>query len=392
MEESFDMWLHHVSLCRRMCVYIFFGLFSDKKDSQVSLTSGFHDCGLWIAWKGTSELYKPKKTVYNIRCNITIYLSYWETWPHLTNCFRYYSSDRQCTQSTSLLAELLSLCFGAFLPDECFHRAAPQRSQNNLCGKGAQELSILSSCHERDQLRDEEQAAPWPHARGAFPYVEWEPLLFQFLCLVLPLCAAGSSLASFSDDLLIGGGGAAPKAVPASGWASPVPSASPHRWPFAELTRIYQCSPGTGRDKTGCSISRWSKGCWPVRGDRFPWSLAGLLLMHPRVLVALSAARACFWLLFGLLSDTSPRYFSADQPGVCLPRCRTPHLSLLNCTRFMSACSSSPFRSFWMATLPLSVSAGLPSLMSYENLMSVHPWSLLGCALFTVCISDLEKC
>lgn len=51
-------------------------LFSHKVDSQVSLTSGLHDCGLWIAWKGTFELYKPKKTVYNIRCNILTYLPY----------------------------------------------------------------------------------------------------------------------------------------------------------------------------------------------------------------------------------------------------------------------------------------------------------------------------
>ena len=63
--------------------------------------------------------------------------------------------------------------------------------------KGAQELSSLSSSCEQHQLGGREQAAQaWPRAGEAFPYVEWEPLLFLFLCLVLPLCTAGSSLAS----------------------------------------------------------------------------------------------------------------------------------------------------------------------------------------------------
>lgn len=42
--------------------------------------------------------------------------------------------------------------------------------------------------------------------------------------------------------------------------------------------------------------------------------LAGLLLIPPRVLVALSAARARCWLLLGLLSDVSHGSFSAERP------------------------------------------------------------------------------
>ena len=93
--------------------------------------------------------------------------------------------------------ELLNLRSRALLQDVCFHRAALQRSQNNLGGKGAQELSSLSLCCEQDQLGGQEQAPQaGPHAGEAFPYVQWEPLFFQFLCLVLTLCTAASSLAS----------------------------------------------------------------------------------------------------------------------------------------------------------------------------------------------------
>lgn len=175
-----------------ICVYTssMDSLFLHKMDSQARLTCGLHDCGLWVVWKGTSELYKPR-TVYNIRCNNSISLSYWETRLYLTNCFRYYSSDCQCTQSV-----LLKLCFRALLRDVCFRRAALQRLQNNLGRKGTRELPSLSSCCEQDQLRGQQQAVQaLLHPGIAFSYVQWEPVLFQFLCIFLPLCAAGSSLA-----------------------------------------------------------------------------------------------------------------------------------------------------------------------------------------------------
>ena len=53
-------------------------------------------------------------------------------------------------------------------------------------------------------------------------------------------------------------------------------------------------------------------GWWRMIASR-GW-LAGLLLIQPRMLVALSAARAHCWLLFGLFSDTSPVSLSAEWP------------------------------------------------------------------------------
>lgn len=120
-------------------------------------------------------------------------------------------------------------------------------------------------------------------------------------------------------------------------------------WPFAKLTLVYQCSLWTGRAKTGCRILMWSMGAGQCGMIASLGRLVGLLFIQPRVLVGLSAARACCWLLSGLLADTSSRSSSAGTPvlfpGVFLPGHRTPHLSMLHWMRFPLARSSSPSRS-----------------------------------------------
>lgn len=66
-------------------------------------------------------------------------------------------------------------------------------------------LIVLSSSCKQDQLGGQEQAAQgWPHAEEAFPYVQWEPLLFYFLCLSFCFVLLGAAWLSLFDDLLTG--------------------------------------------------------------------------------------------------------------------------------------------------------------------------------------------
>ena len=82
-----------------------------------------------------------------------------------------------------------------------------------------------------------------------------------------------------------------------------------------------------------------------------------------------------------LLSTRTPRSFSAEllssrsSPNLycCtqlfLPRCKTPHLLLLNLIRFLPAQLSSLSRFCWMATQPSSVSSTHPNFVSSVNLL-----------------------
>lgn len=138
-------------------------------------------------------------------------------------------------------------------------------------------LIVLSSC------KQEQAAQGWPHVEEAFPYVQWEPLLFYFLCLSFCFVLLGAAWLLLFDDLLIGGAGTAVRpsqtylcsrlSQPCSLSLSSqdrcsIPSCLGGF--FAELTLVFQCPPRTGRAKTGCSISLWSKGCCPMANDHFP--------------------------------------------------------------------------------------------------------------------------
>lgn len=292
--------------------------------------------------------------------------------------------------------ELLYLCFRAHLQDKCFQRAARQRWQSNLGGKGAQEpysleLLLQAGPAWRSGAGCSGLASCW----GSFSVCPVGTSLVLLFVFVLLLCAARSSLAFafWWPPYRCAGTAVRPSQTylcsrlsqPCSLSLSPqdrcsIPSCLGDF--FAELTLVFQCPPRTGRAKTGCSISLWSKGCCPMANDHFPWLIgwvcvniiqgAGgpLLLGH-----AVGSYLAC-----SLIWVPGPW----QQRGLCCCKGFSFQGTRLHCPRFLLAHSSSPSRTLPKAALHLSIRTGPSSLKSYENLMSVHLWSMLRYTLFTV--------
>ena len=111
--------------------------------------------------------------------------------------------------------------------------------------------------------------------------------------------------------------------------------------------------------------------------------LATLLLMQPRMLLVLHAARVHCGLQLGARQDQQVFLCQAAfQPvspstygymGLFLPRCRTCHFPLLMLTSCLPACFSSLSRSLWMAAQAPGVSAAnllrVPSAPSSSSLI-----------------------
>lgn len=112
--------------------------------------------------------------------------------------------------------------------------------------------------------------------------------------------------------------------------------------------------------------------------------LVTLFFMQPCIQLAFWAASTHYWLMSNLSSFSNLNSFSVGLLSIHsslkihwywgLPqlRCRTLHLALLNCTRFVRAHPLSVSRSLWMASLLSSISASSINLVSTENLLRVH--------------------
>ena len=110
----------------------------------------------------------------------------------------------------------------------------------------------------------------------------------------------------------------------------------------------WSCFPNAAQDIVGCL---YCKGTLPVRVQ--------LVLHYTYVLPAK--------LLFGW-SDSSMCWCM----GLFLPRCRTLHLHLLNCMRFLLAPFSRLSTPFCMAAQQPDISTTPPSFVSSENLLKLH--------------------
>jgi len=106
--------------------------------------------------------------------------------------------------------------------------------------------------------------------------------------------------------------------------------------------------------------------------------------VHPRLPLAFLETRAHCWIMVNLSSTRTPRSLSTELLSrrsapilysymrLCLPRCRTLHLPLLNFIRLFSTHLSSLSRSCWMAAQPSGVSATHPTFVSSANLLRVR--------------------
>ena len=119
--------------------------------------------------------------------------------------------------------------------------------------------------------------------------------------------------------------------------------------------------------------------------------LALLLLMQPRIRLAVWAVNAQCQVMLNLLSTSTPKssfsgLLSIHSPpslylclGLPQPMCRTLHLTLLNLVRFAQAHFLILSRSLWVTSFFSSVSTAPHSLVSSVNLLRVHsvPLSML---------------